>query len=111
MMRCAPGTSWLGTWQDEGCSSRMRRRIARAHRWRGPFGRELDDPTGLRCTPWSYRSSRSALVHALVWGTAASTFGCSQPLIAHLGNVGGPSVILQKTLCALLRLVEQGGDA
>jgi hypothetical protein len=19
----------------------------------GPFGRELDDPTGLRCTPWS----------------------------------------------------------
>ena len=23
-----------------------------------PFGRELDDPDGQRCAPWSYRSSR-----------------------------------------------------
>jgi hypothetical protein len=45
-MRCAPGTSWLDTWQDEGCSSRMERRIARAHRWRGPLDESLMIPPG-----------------------------------------------------------------
>lgn len=36
----APVASWLGTWQDDGCSSRMERRIAPDGSFvRGPWKR------------------------------------------------------------------------